>query len=109
MPDAPAQIATATGSCPAQNATEPEIGRISSIRCSVALVGNVVSLAEVGFNMKLEIVQRAADRVWRALYFLRGWIAAPSVPRPTSETGRINDPRRAELRNIPPAGMGGSM
>ena len=52
---------------------------------------------------------RIKGRVLAMLCFIRGWIAAPSVPRPASEAERLHDPRRPELRNIPPAGLGGSM
>jgi hypothetical protein len=52
---------------------------------------------------------RIRDRMLATFRFLRGWITAPSVPRPASEAERLNDPRRPELKNIPPAGLGGSM
>jgi hypothetical protein len=54
-------------------------------------------------------VMRITGWVERVLHFLRGWITAPSVPKPVSERERPNDPRRPELNNIPPAGLGGSM
>jgi hypothetical protein len=52
---------------------------------------------------------RIEGRLQRIFHFLRGWITAPSVPKPASELERINDPRRPELKNIPPAGMGGAL
>jgi hypothetical protein len=51
-------------------------------------------------NMNPQITQRMAnmiDKGRRALHFLKDWIAAPSVPKPISEQGRVNDPRRPEL------------
>jgi hypothetical protein len=56
----------------------------------------------------LNAATRVRGRVLAMLCFIRGWIAAP-MPRPSSEAERLNDPRRPELKNIPPAGLGGSM
>ena len=55
------------------------------------------------------IMQRIIDKARSTLHFLKGWITAPAVAKPISEQGRSNDPRRPELKNIPPAGLGGSM
>ena len=52
---------------------------------------------------------RIGKRVQRVSQFALGWITAPSVPKLASELERPNDPRRPELRNVPPAGLGGSM
>ena len=52
---------------------------------------------------------RIRGRVGAVFRFMQGWITAPAVPKQASEVERLNDPRRAELKNIPPAGLGGSM
>jgi hypothetical protein len=56
-----------------------------------------------------QLTTRITDALRRKIRFLQGWITAPSLSKPTSEMERMNDPRRPELKNVPPAGMGGSM
>jgi hypothetical protein len=65
----------------------------------------IIALRRDAFNA----ATRIRGRVLAMLCFIRGWITAPSMPKPASEAERLNDPRRPELKNIPPAGLGGSM
>jgi len=56
-----------------------------------------------------KLTTRITDGLRRKIRYLKGWITAPSLPKPASEMEPMNDPRRPELKNIPPGGMGGSM
>jgi len=55
-------------------------------------------------NMKAEIMQRVADKMRRTLYYLRGWITAPSGSKPAaSETGPVTDKQGPSWRDRDPS------
>lgn len=95
------------------------VGRVLHIRMTLVRASSfrVLVFGRLGrqdhstkeLGMDAEIVQRIANNLRRTLRFLRGWITAPSVPKTSSEMGRPHDPRRPELRNVPPSGLGGAM